>query len=149
MRATLFEIARRPRGLLARGWTRSVWRAGSLLPLSMTRDVRQRDQSPRTPTAARGADAIVPHPQPMGWNSWNCWGSKVSAEKVLQSARGMVESGLINHGWTYINIDDAWQDKRGGKFNAIQGNDKFPDMKELCDAIHGMGLKAGIYSTPP
>jgi alpha-galactosidase len=85
---------------------------------------------------------------PMGWNSWNCWGGRVSAEKVLLSARGMVNSGLIDHGWTYINIDDAWQGKRGGEFNAIQGNDKFPDMKKLCDQIHAMGLKAGIYSTP-
>src|SRR6266568_7385848 len=31
----------------------------------------------------------------MGWNSWNCWGGRVSAEKVLLSARGMVNSGLI------------------------------------------------------
>jgi alpha-galactosidase len=85
---------------------------------------------------------------PMGWNSWNCWGGRVSAEKVLLSARGMVDSGLIDHGWTYINIDDAWQGKRGGEFGAIQGNDKFPDMKGLCDQIHAMGLKAGIYSTP-
>jgi len=85
---------------------------------------------------------------PMGWNSWNCWGSKVDAEKVLKSARGMLVSGLINHGWTYINIDDAWQGKRGGPFNAIQGNEKFPDMKGLCDTVHGMGLKIGIYSTP-
>jgi alpha-galactosidase len=85
---------------------------------------------------------------PMGWNSWNCWGSRVDAEKVLKSARGMVDSGLINHGWTYINIDDAWQGKRGGLFNGIQGNDKFPDMKGLCDQLHKMGLKAGIYSTP-
>ena len=85
---------------------------------------------------------------PMGWNSWNCWGSKVDAEKVLESARGMVASGLINHGWTYINIDDAWQGKRGGPFNAIQGNEKFPDMKGLCDTMHEMGLKIGIYSTP-
>jgi len=85
---------------------------------------------------------------PMGWNSWNCWGSKVTAEKVLQSARGMVSSGLINHGWTYINIDDAWQGKRGGQFNGIQGNEKFPDMKAMCDEIHKMGLKVGIYSTP-
>jgi Melibiase./Putative Ig domain./He_PIG associated, NEW1 domain of bacterial glycohydrolase. len=85
---------------------------------------------------------------PMGWNSWNCWGSRVDAEKVLKSARGMVNSGLINHGWTYINIDDAWQGKRGGQFNGIQGNDKFPDMKGLCDELHKMGLKAGIYSTP-
>jgi alpha-galactosidase len=85
---------------------------------------------------------------PMGWNSWNCWGSRVDAEKVLKSARGMVNSGLINHGWTYINIDDAWQGKRGGPFNGIQGNDKFPDMKGLCEQLHKMGLKAGIYSTP-
>jgi alpha-galactosidase len=63
---------------------------------------------------------------PMGWNSWNCWGGRVSAEKVLLSARGMVNSGLIDHGWTYINIDDAWQGKRGGEFNAIQGNENFP-----------------------
>jgi alpha-galactosidase len=85
---------------------------------------------------------------PLGWNSWNCWGSKVDAEKVLKSARGMVASGLINHGWTYINIDDAWQGQRGGKFNGIQSNQKFPDLKGLCDEIHHLGLKAGIHSTP-
>jgi len=85
---------------------------------------------------------------PMGWNSWNCWGSKVDADKVLRSARGMVASGLVNHGWVYMNIDDAWQGKRGGQFIGIQGNEKFPDMKALCDTIHGMGLKVGIYSTP-
>ncbi len=84
----------------------------------------------------------------LGWNSWNCWGDKVTEENIIQSARAMVSSGLINHGWTYINIDDSWQGKRGGKFNAIQGNEKFPDMKSLCDSIHSMGLKAGIYSTP-
>ena len=60
----------------------------------------------------------------------------------------MVNSGLIDHGWTYINIDDAWQGKRGGEFHAIGGNEKFPDMKGLCDQIHAMGLKVGIYSTP-
>jgi alpha-galactosidase len=85
---------------------------------------------------------------PMGWNSWNCWAESVDQEKVLRSARAMVSSGLINHGWTYINIDDTWQGKRGGPFNAIQPNEKFPDMKTLCDTIHSMGLKAGIYSTP-
>jgi alpha-galactosidase len=85
---------------------------------------------------------------PMGWNSWNCWGSRVTAEKVLQSARGMVGSGLIDHGWSCMNIDDAWQGMRGGPFNGIQGNEKFPDVKGLCDEIHRMGLKVGIYSTP-
>lgn len=84
----------------------------------------------------------------LGWNSWNCWGPSVDADKVLKSAKAMVSSGLINHGWSYINIDDAWQGKRGGKFNGIQGNEKFPDLKGLCDEIHAMGLKVGIYSTP-
>lgn len=85
---------------------------------------------------------------PMGWNSWNCWGGVVSQEKVLSSAKAMVDKGLINHGWTYINIDDGWQGVRGGPFNAIQCNKKFPDMAGLAGAIHGMGLKVGIYSTP-
>ncbi|MEW6234150.1 MAG: NPCBM/NEW2 domain-containing protein, partial [Candidatus Omnitrophota bacterium] len=93
-------------------------------------------------------DAIALTP-PLGWNSWNCWAAAVDAEKVKAAAKAMKESGLIDHGWTYINIDDAWQGReRGGKFNAIQGNEKFPDMKELCDYVHGLGLKIGIYSTP-
>ena len=85
---------------------------------------------------------------PMGWNSWNCWGKSVSQEKVLSSARAMVEKGLVNYGYTYINIDDGWQGIRGGEHNAIQPNKKFPDIKGLVDQIHGMGLKVGIYSAP-
>ena len=85
---------------------------------------------------------------PMGWSSWNCWGDAVSQEKVLSSARAMAEKGLGEHGWTYINIDDGWQGKRGGDFNAIQPNKKFPDMKKLTDEIHGLGLKFGLYSGP-
>src|SRR5580692_2836271 len=84
---------------------------------------------------------------PMGWNSWNCWARAVDQDKVLRSARAMVSSGLADHGWTYINIDDTWQGARGGPFHAIQPNEKFPDMKALCDQIHALGLKAGIYST--
>ena len=76
---------------------------------------------------------------PMGWNSWNCWARDVTQEQVLSSARAMVESGLVNHGWTYINIDDGWQGRRGGRYNAIQTNDKFPDMKELSEQVHAMG----------
>ena len=85
---------------------------------------------------------------PMGWNSWNCWAESVDQQKVLRSAKAMVASGLINHGWTYINIDDTWQGKRTGKGYALQANEKFPELKSLCAELHGMGLKAGIYSTP-
>ena len=85
---------------------------------------------------------------PMGWNSWNCWGPKVSQEKVMSSARAMIEKGLADYGWSYINTDDGWQAQRGGKYNAIQPNRKFPDMKGMVDELHAMGLKAGIYSGP-
>jgi alpha-galactosidase len=85
---------------------------------------------------------------PMGWNSWNHYGSRITADIVLENAKAMAESGLIDHGWTYINIDDSWQGQRGAQFNGIQGNNKFPDMKKLCDDVHALGLKVGIYSTP-
>ncbi len=84
----------------------------------------------------------------MGWNSWNCWGVSVDQEKVLASARAIVATGLINHGWSYINIDDTWQGSRTGPTRALQPNAKFPDLKKFCDELHAMGLKAGIYSTP-
>ena len=103
--------------------------------------------------SARKAFRIVVGPQicltpPLGWNSWNCWAAAVDQDKVLRSARSMVHSGLIQHGWTYVNIDDTWQGHRGGPDRGLQANSKFPDMKALCDEIHAMGLKPGIYSTP-
>ncbi len=85
---------------------------------------------------------------PLGWNSWNCWATAVDQDKVLRSARAMITSGLKDHGWSFINIDDSWQGVRGGLFGGIQGNEKFPDMKKLADEIHALGLKVGIYSTP-
>ena len=85
---------------------------------------------------------------PMGWNGWNSWASKIDREKVMASAETMVRSGLKDHGWAYINIDDAWQGVRSGSLHALQPNDKFPDIKGMVDYIHSLGLKAGLYSTP-
>lgn len=86
---------------------------------------------------------------PMGWNSWNVYGTKVTQQKVLDNAKAMVSTGLINHGWSYMNIDDAWQGKREGKDNAIQPDTAvFPDLQQLSNEVHGLGLKIGIYSTP-
>lgn len=84
---------------------------------------------------------------PLGWNSWNCWGMAVSDQRVKQSANAMVSSGLVNHGWTYINVDDGWQGDRNAA-GVLQPNDKFPDMKQLGDYLHSNGLKFGIYSSP-
>jgi len=85
---------------------------------------------------------------PIGWNGWNSWEAKIDQDKVLASATAMVKTGLADHGWTYVNVDDAWMGKRSGPDTALQPNEKFPDIKGMIDQIHGMGLKAGLYSTP-
>ncbi len=83
----------------------------------------------------------------MGWNSWYCHSELISEEAVRTAAAKMVETNLINHGWSYINIDDCWQASRENE-KPLQPNERFSDMKGMCDYIHSLGLKAGIYHTP-
>ena len=96
---------------------------------------------------------------PMGWNSWNCFAHAVSADRVKRAADALVKSGLINHGWTYINVDDFWENHRDSKDPTLHGefrdakgfivpNSRFPDMTGLADYVHGLGLKIGLYSSP-
>ena len=108
-------------------------------------------------------DAICLTPA-MGWNSWNAFGEDVSEEKVMAAADALVASGLADHGWTYVNIDDCWQNNQDNpkrrKVNpdfvgparladgTIATNRRFPDMKRLADYVHGKGLKFGLYSSP-
>ena len=85
---------------------------------------------------------------PMGWNSYNIYSIDHVNQKVIEmNAKAMVSSDLINHGWTYINIDGGWQGyKREGKFNGIVPDEtRFPDMKGLINNVHEMGLKFGLY----
>lgn len=85
---------------------------------------------------------------PMGWNSWHAHLKQVDQATIERTAELMVSLGLKDHGYIYVNIDDSWQGERTGKDGAMQANEKFPDMKAMCDKIHSLGLKAGIYSTP-
>ena len=85
---------------------------------------------------------------PLGWNSWNCWGMSVDQEKVKASADALVNSGLADHGWTYVNIDEGWEGAERTASGELPANEKFPDMKALADHCHSLGLKLGIYSSP-
>jgi alpha-galactosidase len=84
---------------------------------------------------------------PLGWNSWNVWAARVDDAKVRAAADAIVSSGLAAQGYTYVNIDDAWEGPRDAN-GEITSNEKFPDMKALADYIHSKGLKIGIYSSP-
>ncbi|MBI9018828.1 MAG: NPCBM/NEW2 domain-containing protein [Phycisphaerae bacterium] len=115
---------------------------------------------------------------PMGWNSWNCWARAVDDNKIRAAAKSIVDSGLVNHGWSYVNIDDCWMrklntanadkadfskqgwhipmtstdERLGGPARDEDGNllpnKDFPNMVALTDYIHGLGLKAGLYISP-
>ena len=84
---------------------------------------------------------------PLGWNSWNCFGCDVNEANVRAAADALVASGLVQHGWTYINIDDCWEAGRDPEGNVLS-NQKFPDMKALTDYVHSKGLRIGLYSSP-
>ena len=115
-------------------------------------------------------DAIALTP-PMGWNSWNTLCYRLTEDRAKAAAKAMDESGLADHGWAYVNLDDWWEmnnsgcarvemRKRdfGGREDVIgpardaEGriipNRSFKNMKGLTDYIHSLGLKAGLYSSP-
>lgn len=100
--------------------------------------------------------ALTPH---MGWNSWYVWENHITDSIMRAAADAMVSSGMIDHGYMYLNIDDCWSVKPGSEDSSLTGeprdsrgminsNKRFPDMKDMTDYIHSKGLKAGIYTSP-
>ena len=102
---------------------------------------------------------------PMGWNSWDCYGSTVEEHEVKANADYMVKN-LKKSGWEYIVVDIRWfveNDKAGG-YNQkdpryvmdqygryLPALNRFPSAKDgqgfkpLSDYIHKKGLKFGIH----
>jgi alpha-galactosidase len=86
---------------------------------------------------------------PLGWNSWNGFGPRVSADAVCQIADAMVRLGLKDCGYQYVVIDDCWsvKDGRDSHGDLVPDPQRFPDgIKPVADYVHSLGLKFGIYS---
>ncbi len=97
-------------------------------------------------TPPKNALAATP---PMGWNSWNMFGSAVDEASIRGTADAMAASGLKECGYEYIVIDDCWSRKGGrdGNGDLVPDPEKFPNgMKALADYVHGLGFRIGIYS---
>ena len=127
------------------------------------------DKTSQAGKAAEIVDALKPtgewsaftHGQaqtpPMGWNSWNAFKTDITEAKVIGSAQVIVDSGLADLGYKYINIDDGWWMNRRQTDGRLQvrtalfpssdiGGDENTSFKPFVDKIHSMGLKAGIYT---
>jgi len=86
---------------------------------------------------------------PMGYNTWNDLGCKNMNEANIKAvANTLVDSGLRDAGFVYLNLDDCWMAPNRDASGRLQGNpETFPTgMKALADYIHSKGLKFGIYS---
>lgn len=85
---------------------------------------------------------------PMGWASWNAFAAKINYSVIKAQADAMVSSGLKAAGYQYVNIDEGWwQGTRDASGNITIDTAEWPGgMSAIADYIHGLGLKAGIYT---
>lgn len=101
---------------------------------------------------------------PMGWNSWDCYGTTVTEAEVKANADYMAKH-MKQHGWQYIVVDIQWSQPNADGFDykpdaklamdaygrLIPAVNRFPSsadgrgFKPLADYVHGLGLKFGIH----
>ena len=118
--------------------------------------------------SAPAAEPVALTP-PMGWNSYDAFGTSITEEETLANARAM-EDKLLSHGWNTLVIDARWYDSTssfddrdfnkervGAKLFAdaygrlFPAPNRFPSaangqgFKPLADQIHAMGLKFGFH----
>jgi hypothetical protein len=123
-------------------------------------------------SVALGAQAAAPVPSfrawaatpPMGWNSWDSFGTAVTEAQTREQAAFMA-ARLKQHGWQYIVVDIQWYEPEarghGYRKNATLTMDEFGRLtpalnrfpsaaggngfRPLADHIHSLGLKFGIH----
>ena len=101
---------------------------------------------------------------PLGWNSWDCFGTTVTEAQIREQANAMAKY-LLPHGYVYLTVDIQWYEPESEghsyKTNAVltmddygrltPGLKKFPSaaqgkgFKPLADYVHSKGLKFGIH----
>lgn len=99
-----------------------------------------------TPAFGQETSKFAATPQ-MGWNSWNKFGVNINEDLIKATADKMVELGLVDAGYIYLNLDDGWHGERDEQGFIQVDPQKFPSgMKALADYVHSKGMKLGIYS---
>lgn len=109
------------------------------------------------------AQSVAPTP-PMGWNSWDSYGTTVTETQVKANADVMARD-LASHGWQYIVVDIQWYEPNaqghdyapGAKLamdqygRLLPAVNRFPSaadgtgFKHLADYVHSKRLKFGIH----
>ena len=83
----------------------------------------------------------------MGWNSWNKFGCNINEKLIIDTIDAIINTGLAEAGYKYINLDDCWQISRDSEGKIIADPLSFPNgIKYLADYAHKKGLLFGLYS---
>lgn len=131
----------------------------------------------RTAADDQGREANTPHQiaatPPMGWNSYDCYGSAVVEAEIIANADYMARH-LANYGWEYVVVDYCWSHPSPGAVSdpdleegqdgsltpmlamdeygrLLPAPERFPlsvggkGFKPLADYVHSKGLKFGIH----
>ena len=101
---------------------------------------------------------------PLGWNSWDCFGTTVTEQQIKDQADAMAKE-LLPSGYKYLTVDIQWYEpeSKGHAYDPkailtmdeygrlTPGLKKFPSaadgkgFKPLADYVHSKGLKFGIH----
>ena len=95
--------------------------------------------------------AFVAKAPQMGFNNWNSTRCRdeFNEEMIRGIVDRMVELGLRDAGYRYVNVDDCWANwQRDADGNLFANPVRFPSgMKALADYVHAKGMLFGIYSS--
>ena len=101
---------------------------------------------------------------PLGWNSWDCFGTTITEQQIKEQADAMAKY-LLPSGYNYLTVDIQWYEPESkghaydpkalltmDKYGRLTpGLKKFPSavdgkgFKHLADYVHAKGLKFGIH----
>ena len=165
-RPLMFSASGLPRGLALNTATGTI--VGTVAktgdyPIKIA--VRSRSGRDTCAVHLRVGDAIALTP-PMGWNSYDAYGDRVTETQVLANARYVAET-MQPYGWDMIVVDYRWYDPNAdahpdngspGETLEMDANgrllpapNRFPSaangasFRGLADKIHALGLRFGIH----
>ncbi len=116
------------------------------------------------PAAAKAQRAALAPTPPMGWNSWDAYGTAVREDQVEANAAAMARD-LARAGYRYVVVDIQWYQPtaRGHHYapgaalamdeygrlvpapNRVPSAANGAGFKPLADSVHALGLKFGIH----
>jgi hypothetical protein len=104
------------------------------------------------PVAEAETNGVALSPQ-LGWSSWSFIRRNPTETNIEAQAAAMHDSGLVSHGYGYVNIDDFYYLNPATTVDTygrwVVDSSEFPDgMAAVAGYVHGLGEKFGMYLTP-